>query len=467
MLSTVCDEKENRQANQQHRKSNGSISSSSSSSSSTLLSTTKNGNGQRKRGTTSPIADLYRSRALTPPLKEHIKLNMPEHDLVKHLRQFILNKDQIKQLGYPLQYAVGQAVIYHQGFGTDCFTSKAENSNFDVNAREFIPKNGAAQRVVIVNAEDGLTTNSKPALGSVSGDSGQGSGSSSPASADSDTGCIEEEIVTIKQTSNNNCKSCVRCKSSFYVTAMGDYMSNEKCYYHWGKPERVIQPDVGLVTVYNCCGNPLYHDGCSTSELHVWNGLVNGLNGPYDEYVTSQPPAEHQIPETGYGIYALDCEMSYTKRGLELTKVTLVRADGRMVYESLVKPKAHIIDYNTRFSGITEKHLSSRSVKTLEEVQKDLLKYICAETILIGHALDNDLRVLKIIHHNVIDTAVVFPHYWGLPFRRSLKTIVKSVLGRDIQSGDQGHCSFEDSRACLELVLWKVRKSLIGQPPGQ
>ena len=61
--------------------------------------------------------------------------------------------------------------------------------------------------------------------------------------------------------------------------------------------------------------------------------------------------------------------------------------------------------------------------------------FVNAHTILIGHGLENDLRALKLVHTTVIDTSIVFPHYFGLPYRRSLKSLVKSYLKRDIQVG--------------------------------
>jgi RNA exonuclease 1 len=59
--------------------------------------------------------------------------------------------------------------------------------------------------------------------------------------------------------------------------------------------------------------------------------------------------------------------------------------------------------------------------------------FINAHTILIGHGLENDLRALKLVHTTLIDTSIVFPHYYGLPYRRSLKSLVKSYLKREIQ----------------------------------
>jgi RNA exonuclease 1 len=148
--------------------------------------------------------------------------------------------------------------------------------------------------------------------------------------------------------------------------------------------------------------------------------------------------------------------MCYTTHGLALIRVTLVAADGRLVYDTLVRPENCIIDHNTRFSGITETDLREHGTKSLRDVQNDLMELISADTILLGHGLENDLRALRIIHGTVIDTSVIFPHEQRLPYRRSLKSLVSCLLNKDIQQGSSGHCSFEDASACLELMLWRI-----------
>ena len=60
-----------------------------------------------------------------------------------------------------------------------------------------------------------------------------------------------------------------------------------------------------------------------------------------------------------------------------------------------------------------------KNAKTLKTVQEELCEFICADTILIGHGLDNDLRALRLVHGTVLDTSLMFAHYKGLPFRRA------------------------------------------------
>lgn len=59
-------------------------------------------------------------------------------------------------------------------------------------------------------------------------------------------------------------------------------------------------------------------------------------------------PIADYIPVEEQGVYALDCEMSYTTQGLELTRVTVINEECNVVYETLVRPVHPVIDYNTR-----------------------------------------------------------------------------------------------------------------------
>ncbi|KAL3670392.1 hypothetical protein V7S43_004710 [Phytophthora oleae] len=158
-------------------------------------------------------------------------------------------------------------------------------------------------------------------------------------------------------------------------------------------------------------------------------------------------------------IYALDCEMCETDIGMELTRVTVVDIKGAVVYDQLVKPQSTIINYHTEFSGISEETLQDTKY-ILADVQRDLTtRFLFKDTILVGHSLTSDLRALRLVHPTIGDTAILYPHQRGFPFRTSLKYLTKTYLKKDIQMQIQaGHDSAEDAIASLELLLLKVRE---------
>jgi RNA exonuclease 1 len=79
-------------------------------------------------------------------------------------------------------------------------------------------------------------------------------------------------------------------------------------------------------------------------------------------------------------------------------------------------------DYITRFSGMTpENH--AKAILPLTSIRTSLDSFINSDTILIGHALDNDLKTLRMIHTQCVDTAILFPHQAGAPYRRALKDL--------------------------------------------
>jgi RNA exonuclease 1 len=363
-----------------------------------------------------------------PALRLHAELRLSDRDLSVFLYHYILTSDLLLHLGYPVESPEypGRAIIYNDPHAFMLFQRKYASSCFDPNAKEFVPM-----------------------------------------SANQTTGTRSYSHRSLKKEPQRlNCgteeKKCARCGRGFFLKMDGEYLTHEQCIYHWGKLRKAEVPrhtNTGATNLdkeYSCCRGTPSTPGCTTAKLHVWNGVSPGLNGPLDGYVRT-PFRKTPAPDGNSGIYALDCEMCYTRRGLELIRVTLVAADGSPVYDTLVMPENCIIDYNTRFSGITETDLREQGTKSLRDVQNDLMQLINADTILVGHGLENDLRALRIIHGTVIDTSVVFPHKQRLPYRRSLKSLVSCLLKKDIQQGSSGHCSYEDASACIELMLWRIR----------
>ncbi|XP_054731288.1 putative exonuclease GOR [Anastrepha obliqua] len=414
------------------------------------------------------------ARAFVPRVQQHTKLNMSEGEFVQHLQRYVIDPNLLRIYGYPVESAIHEGCIEVQ----KCFPRPSAAHSSHTTSVVNIVDGLEISRTTSSSSSDSTTTattnniETQSTVGDNSSDSGQGSANSTPPSLDSDSseaGEDEPATTTVCFTPNGQFqifsqydqsleKQCVRCMRTFHVTESGEYLTHESCTFHWGKLHFNYVGN-GYASQYTCCGGTKETEGCSHNHLHVWTGAVVGINGPYKNFVQTRLRSSYKsiTPK----VYALDTEMSFTGRGLEVTKVTMVGYDGQLVYEHFVRPDKPVVDYNTRFSGITEKDISSNDVKTLEEVQKDLLEFIDAETIVIGHALDNDLRVLRIVHKNIIDTSITFPHPSGFPYRRALKNLTKSYLHRDIQCSDAGHNSFEDSMACLELMMWKVRKDTL------
>ncbi|XP_011867510.1 PREDICTED: RNA exonuclease 3 isoform X2 [Vollenhovia emeryi] len=267
------------------------------------------------------------------------------------------------------------------------------------------------------------------------------------SSSDSEKGLDSKKEFCKAGNTKLSKRTCARCQKVFTVNENGEYTSTERCIYHHGKLYNRMF-DNGL-TYWTCCHQDGGSRGCVECRMHVWTGLFPGINQPLEGYVSTM-----QSPYADNQVYALDCEMCFTLQGLELARVTIVNLDCEVVYDEHVKPSSEVIDYNTRFSGITEESML-RATKTLPDVQNDLLGLIYAETILMGHSLANDLKALRMIHKNVVDTSALYPHYRGLPYRNGLKTLARKHLDRTIQ--EETHDSCEDARVVVELVVKKIQ----------
>lgn len=183
-------------------------------------------------------------------------------------------------------------------------------------------------------------------------------------------------------------------------------------------------------------------------------------------WVDTKPPTNPTTEQESH-IYGIDCEMCMSKDGLVVARVSIINFSLDTVYDRLVKPDVEIIDYLTQYSGITQEKLADVTT-TLADVQCEILQIINSNDILVGHSLQSDFKVLKLRHPKVIDTAIIFDHKAGPPFKPSLKYLALEYLNVNIQqnnsdssnSNSVGHNPVEDAKTCIELLKLKISKGL-------
>ncbi|KAF2239079.1 hypothetical protein EV356DRAFT_502020 [Viridothelium virens] len=268
--------------------------------------------------------------------------------------------------------------------------------------------------------------------------------------------------------------------------------------------------------IHACCGEPEGTKGCKTHEQHVFvvkqpARLASIL--PFAETPTTNE-SDNVDGVLKPSALAFDCEMGYTTNGLELIRLTATEwQSGKELLDVFVQPQGFILDFNSRFSGVRpedfdnaelykgvtppplsigdSKNKQLRKAPSPAAARTLLTSLLTPSTPVIGHALDNDLRAVRLIHPTIVDTILLFPHHRGLPARRALRDLASEHLGWKIQTGgragassnsnDGGHDSKEDANAAGELVRvaierewrqmsqrgWEMKEGKLIPPPGK
>lgn len=175
-------------------------------------------------------------------------------------------------------------------------------------------------------------------------------------------------------------------------------------------------------------------------------------------------------------VVAIDCEMvgvlhgKPSERGERGELAQLCAVDilsGETLIDKLVSPEEKVINWRTRYSGISPATINAaraegRLLRGWRVARAELLRYIDADTILVGHDLQSDLHVLRLAHSRIIDTAMQTAEavFGGVErFRRiwGLKNLANVLTGLKIQVGKHGHDCVEDTLATREISLWCIR----------
>jgi RNA exonuclease 1 len=291
----------------------------------------------------------------------------------------------------------------------------------------------------------------------------------------------DEEVkeAELAQTSAAFWEVCDRCATRFQVfpdrrEEDGALTTGGPCKHHWGKRifGKKVKGAAPEPTRLGCCNETVGSPGCISHETHVFkisDPKRLSLVMPFVETPENEKAPTHTA-------VCFDCEMGYTTRGLELMRLTVVAWPmHKPIIDVLVRPIGHILDVNTRFSGITADQFLNAKPYDPEKptpVRKDLrivespyearalfLSHISRNTPVLGHALENDLNTIRLIHPTIVDTVLLYPTRNGLPYRHGLRTLAKWHLDQDIQAGGAaGHDSYEDARTTGELVRFKIKE---------
>jgi DNA polymerase III epsilon subunit-like protein len=219
---------------------------------------------------------------------------------------------------------------------------------------------------------------------------------------------------------------------------------------------------------FPCVHVPLPEGSEDAAAAAVTTPAASAANESSSSSSSSSAAAPSESPASSTSsprLFGMDAEMVYTSVGLELARLTVVDESGTTVLDELVRPARPVVDYNTRFSGITAPMLESVTT-TLQDVRARVAAMVSANDVLVGHSLENDLRVLHLLHRRCLDTALLYSHPRGPPYKLSLKSLCAAHLARDIQTGgNAGHDSAEDALAALDLAKLKLRHGrAFGEP---
>jgi len=137
---------------------------------------------------------------------------------------------------------------------------------------------------------------------------------------------------------------------------------------------------------------------------------------------------------------------------------------GKVLLNQLVQPDEPVHDWRTKIHGITESMIKNavshgHAVSGWAAARAKLWQLVNQDTILIGHALEHDLDVLRMIHTRVVDSSILTRNKVGIQrVRWGLQKLCKELLELKIRDNKEGvHNGLEDVLATRKLVLWCIQ----------
>ncbi|KAF9869831.1 3'-5' exonuclease [Colletotrichum karsti] len=197
-----------------------------------------------------------------------------------------------------------------------------------------------------------------------------------------------------------------------------------KCQYHTGHVVRMH---------WNCCRNFVSAPGCTFAPEHLTRvyspqelqiryqfhktpvaQLFDFNPAPLISFSSVDSYTPSGSRETRQAV-ALDCEMGVAFDGeSELIRLTMIDYfTSEILLDSLISPAVPMQNYNARYSGISRQDMDEarRKGKCVHggyaAAREAVWRWVGPDTVVVGHAVHNDLASLRWIHPLVVDSLVL------------------------------------------------------------
>lgn len=132
---------------------------------------------------------------------------------------------------------------------------------------------------------------------------------------------------------------------------------------------------------------------------------------------------------------------------------------GHVLLNRLIQPHEDVRDWRTPIHGITPAAMKTavaqgRALSGWTDARAAVWNLIDRDTILLGHALQHDLDVLRMIHTRVVDSAVLARNAVGkYSVQWGLQRLCRDLAGVEIRQNRGGvHDCLEDVLATREVI---------------
>ncbi|KAK6582944.1 hypothetical protein PZA11_004020 [Diplocarpon coronariae] len=248
-------------------------------------------------------------------------------------------------------------------------------------------------------------------------------------------------------------RKCTRCQDEGAEAVVRD----ESCIFHSSKRNKY-----NIKKPYRCCATTESREGCLLASKHDFQ--LPSRFAKYGDFRES--PLSGGLPKARAVV--LDCEMAGVVGNATGDPILLCAIDyvtGAEILNRYIVPTQRITQMRSDLHGVTRATLDEAESRGIalsgwEGARAELWNHIDEDTILIGHALENDLNALRMIHRRIVDSGILVRSAIGSGVQFSLQALCSQLPRVEIRKNRGGvHDCLEDVLATREVVLFCTRRT--------